>query len=247
MKNFPIFIYYPVVKSPKKCYNIEVRIKAAAAERKNCAKMKIYYEDTHIIVCQKEAGLLSEGNEKDCMPYLLSQYLLSQSPQKSGEIFPVHRLDRETSGIMVYAKTKKAAAGLSKAIAEGRAGILFEPITARAWEKSGESNVVDYNGAYSPYPPTTQLWSELHPNPQPVPIQGWVGEVYGKALVTVYQNPTGATPLVSYPAMALGNLFEQSLDEVLASPRAKAIYDGFTKHQAVEPLCRRCGYAALIK
>ena len=95
-----------------------------------------------------------------------------------------------------------------KAIAEGRAGILFEPITARAWEKSGESNVVDYNGAYSPYPPTTQLWSELHPNPQPVPIQGWVGEVYGKALVTVYQNPTGATPLVSYPAMALGNLFE---------------------------------------
>ena len=95
-----------------------------------------------------------------------------------------------------------------KAIAEGRAGILFEPIATRAWEKSGESNVVDYAGAYSPYPPTTQLWNELHPNPQPVPVQGWVGEVYGKALVTVYQNPTGATPLVSYPALALGNLFE---------------------------------------
>lgn len=95
-----------------------------------------------------------------------------------------------------------------KAIAEGRAGILFEPITARAWEKSGESNVVDYNGAYSPYPPTTQLWNELHPNPQPVPIQGWVGEVYGKALVPVYQNATGVTPLATYPALALGNLFE---------------------------------------
>ena len=53
--------------------------------------------------------------------------------------------------------------------------------------------------------------------------------------------------LDSAGALALGNLFEQSLDEVLASPRAKAIYDGFTKHQAVEPLCRRCGYAALIK
>ena len=45
----------------------------------------------------------------------------------------------------------------------------------------------------------------------------------------------------------LGNLFEQELDEVLASPRARAIYDGFTKHKAVEPLCRRCGYAAVIK
>ena len=45
----------------------------------------------------------------------------------------------------------------------------------------------------------------------------------------------------------LGNLFEQSLDEVLASPRARAIYDGFTRHEAVEPLCRRCGCAAVIK
>ena len=53
--------------------------------------------------------------------------------------------------------------------------------------------------------------------------------------------------LDSAGTLNLGNLFEQSLDEVLASPRAKAIYDGFTQHKAVEPLCRRCGYAALIK
>ena len=44
----------------------------------------------------------------------------------------------------------------------------------------------------------------------------------------------------------LGNLFEQSLDEILSSPRAKAIYDGFTRHVAVEPLCRRCDYASVI-
>ena len=45
----------------------------------------------------------------------------------------------------------------------------------------------------------------------------------------------------------LGNLFEQSLDEILSSPRAKAMYDGFTRHEAVEPLCRRCGYMAVTK
>jgi radical SAM protein with 4Fe4S-binding SPASM domain len=45
----------------------------------------------------------------------------------------------------------------------------------------------------------------------------------------------------------LGNLFNQSLDEILSSHRAKAIYDGFTRHKAVEPLCRRCGYAAVAK
>ena len=43
--------------------------------------------------------------------------------------------------------------------------------------------------------------------------------------------------------IALGNLFDQEMDEILKSPRAKAIYDGFTARQAVEPLCRRCGYA----
>ena len=44
--------------------------------------------------------------------------------------------------------------------------------------------------------------------------------------------------------LALGNLFEEDLDAILASPRAKAIYDGFSKKQATEALCRRCGYAA---
>ncbi len=43
--------------------------------------------------------------------------------------------------------------------------------------------------------------------------------------------------------IALGNLFTQSLEEILASPRAVSIYDGFSRRQAVEPLCRRCGYA----
>ena len=47
--------------------------------------------------------------------------------------------------------------------------------------------------------------------------------------------------------VSLGNLFTQSLQEILSSPRAKALYDGFTRHIATEPLCQRCGYAAVIK
>lgn len=42
----------------------------------------------------------------------------------------------------------------------------------------------------------------------------------------------------------LGNLFSQSLDEILNSPRAKAMYEGFSSRNLREPLCRRCGYAA---
>ena len=43
--------------------------------------------------------------------------------------------------------------------------------------------------------------------------------------------------------MPLGNLFTDSFEAVLASRRAKALYDGFSAHVAVEPLCRTCGYA----
>ncbi|MBR4960704.1 MAG: SPASM domain-containing protein [Clostridia bacterium] len=40
-----------------------------------------------------------------------------------------------------------------------------------------------------------------------------------------------------------GNLFQQDLSEILESPRAKAIYDGFSNRRATEELCRKCGYA----
>ena len=43
--------------------------------------------------------------------------------------------------------------------------------------------------------------------------------------------------------IALGNLFTQSMAEILESPRAKAIYDGFSQRKATEELCRKCGYA----
>ena len=49
--------------------------------------------------------------------------------------------------------------------------------------------------------------------------------------------------LDSEGTLALGNLLEQSLDEILASPRARAIYDGFSGRKPTEDLCRRCGYA----
>ena len=49
--------------------------------------------------------------------------------------------------------------------------------------------------------------------------------------------------LDSEGVLRLGNLFEQTLDEILAGPRARASYEGFSRRQAVEPQCRRCAYA----
>ena len=73
--------------------------------------MKILYEDKALVLCEKPAGVLSEEGG---MPGLLREALGTE------EIYCVHRLDRETGGLMVYARTKKAAAAISKAIEEGR-------------------------------------------------------------------------------------------------------------------------------
>lgn len=43
--------------------------------------------------------------------------------------------------------------------------------------------------------------------------------------------------------IALGNALREDLDDILASPRAKAMAEGFARRQVTEELCRRCGYA----
>ena len=43
--------------------------------------------------------------------------------------------------------------------------------------------------------------------------------------------------------ITLGNLFTQTMEEILESPRAKAIYEGFSQRKAAEELCRKCGDA----
>lgn len=75
--------------------------------------MKILFEDKDVVVCIKERGVLSqEGKEGErTMPLLLSEQLES-------EIYPVHRLDKEVGGVMVYAKNKKSAANLSSQVSD---------------------------------------------------------------------------------------------------------------------------------
>ena len=82
--------------------------------------MKIYYEDNHIIVAYKPKGVLSQadGSDKLDMLTLLKQYI-KEKYNKPGNVYLglVHRLDINTSGIMVFARTSKAAARLSEAVA----------------------------------------------------------------------------------------------------------------------------------
>lgn len=79
----------------------------------------ILYYDEYIVVALKPAGLLSEGEGKDSFPDILACDLCEISGEKV-KLYTVHRLDRETEGIMVYARTSETAARLSGDIAEGK-------------------------------------------------------------------------------------------------------------------------------
>ena len=70
--------------------------------------MEFLYTDRDIAVCVKPVGLDSEKE----LPEVILREL-------GGQIFPVHRLDKNVGGVMVFARTKQAAASLSKAIQQG--------------------------------------------------------------------------------------------------------------------------------
>ncbi len=70
--------------------------------------MEILYSDRNLAVCIKPVGLDSEAE----VPNALKEQL-------GGEIFPIHRLDKNVGGVMVFARTKQSAASLSKAVQEG--------------------------------------------------------------------------------------------------------------------------------
>lgn len=74
--------------------------------------MEILYRDRDIIVACKPRGVLSEGADVGGMPSLLAA-------EVGGEVLTVHRLDRETAGLMVFARSGKAAGKLSAIMQAG--------------------------------------------------------------------------------------------------------------------------------
>ena len=80
-------------------------------------KIPILLLDDAIIVCHKPIDTLCEGESAISLPRLLADELRERG-ETNTSIFVVHRLDRTTEGVMVFARTAQVAAVLSRAIAE---------------------------------------------------------------------------------------------------------------------------------
>ena len=88
-------------------------------EKRQTGKLDILYEDSDIIVINKPAGLLTiaSDKEKESTAYhLLTDYVRQQNPANC--IFVVHRLDRDTSGVLMVAKSERIKLALQDNWAE---------------------------------------------------------------------------------------------------------------------------------
>ena len=91
-------------------YNYELNIGDVVEIREKVAKnIDIIYEDKNIIVINKPSGLLTVATEKEknkTAYHLVMEYLKKKN--KNNRIFVIHRLDKDTSGIIMFAKNERA-------------------------------------------------------------------------------------------------------------------------------------------
>ena len=125
--------------------------------------VKVLYEDNHIIVAIKPAGVLSQsdGSGAPDMLTILKGYI-KEEYSKPGEVFLglVHRLDRPVSGVMVFARTSKAASRLSEQIRSRKVEKIYRCVLNGVLEgegrlenfisKDGDSNMVTVSDSEKP-------------------------------------------------------------------------------------------------
>lgn len=110
--------------------------------------LKVLYEDKEIIVVVKPAGVESQAAKKfapDMLSEIKKHMVINKmcTPGKEPYVAVIHRLDKPVSGVMVYAKTKNAAAALSKQVQDRKMDKFYEAVVCGK-PVNNVDNFVDY-------------------------------------------------------------------------------------------------------
>ena len=109
-------------------------------------KLRVLYEDNHVIVVVKEKNVLSQAdNTHDIDMLTIIKKYLKEKYNKPGNVYLglVHRLDRPVGGIMVFAKTSKAASRLSDQVRKKEIKKTYMAVV-KGIIKKDEDTFVDY-------------------------------------------------------------------------------------------------------
>jgi len=102
-------------------------------------KLNILYLDNHLVVVEKEKGLLTQPSPvvNKSLETLVKEYLKQKENKKSIYLHAVHRLDKEVSGIVVFAKSQKALSRLNKQMREkGFEKVYFATVEGQVTENN---------------------------------------------------------------------------------------------------------------
>ena len=108
--------------------------------------LNVLYEDNHIIVVEKPINVLSQGDDTGDVSLLdMVKEYIKKKYNKPGNVYIglIHRLDRPVGGIMVFARTSKAASRLSKQVSERSFSKKYYAIVSGKMEKETDT-FVDY-------------------------------------------------------------------------------------------------------
>lgn len=108
--------------------------------------LNILYEDHAVLVVKKPAGMESQssrGFEPDMVSEIKKHIRSLYTDKKEPYVGVIHRLDKPVSGVMVYAKTQKAAASLSKQVQDGRMIKIYRAVLCGK-PVDNVGNYVDY-------------------------------------------------------------------------------------------------------
>jgi len=116
--------------------------------------LTILYEDRDIIVAEKPSGLLTIGTDRDktrTAHTILNEYVRKGDPRSRNRVYIVHRLDRETSGILIFARSETAKISLQEHWPETDKRYLTV-VSGRLAEKTGTiSSYLAENNALTVY------------------------------------------------------------------------------------------------
>ena len=104
----------------------------------NAENLQVIFEDNHLIAINKRVGDIVQGDKTGDTP--LSEHVkayIKRKYDKPGEVFlgVTHRLDRPTSGVVVFARTSKALARMNKLFAEKETKKIYWAMVKKAPEK----------------------------------------------------------------------------------------------------------------
>lgn len=110
------------------------------AQHSHSGNLRVIYEDNHLIAVNKRPGDIVQGDKTGDTPLsdIVKAYI-KQKYRKPGKVFlgVVHRLDRPTSGIVIFARTSKALTRLNRSFAQKENTKIYWAIVAGLPEKPG--------------------------------------------------------------------------------------------------------------